>query len=329
MRPKSRELLKKANISALLITGEANMRYLAGWGAQGAVLAVRQNGCSLFVSALEIDSAADAVRTGIRVRPLETLWGSLQGVKNCRFEAEDISVARLKRWKKAAPKVAFNPVSGLVEEYRRSKEEDELTAIIEANRITEDILARIQLQLKPGITERDLAWKIESRARAMGAEKLSFETIVAFGSHTSRPHHRPTDRVLKKGDMVQIDMGVVIDGYCSDRSMVYFTAKPTAKERKVYEALEEAKNAAIDVIAPGVACSEPDRIARDILKKHGLEQYFIHSLGHGVGLEIHEGVSLSQKSTDAFLEHEVVTVEPGIYIPGKFGMRLEDMVIVE
>jgi Xaa-Pro aminopeptidase len=261
------------------------------------------------------------------MRELET---AMKKVRRCGFEENYVSVARFKRGKKLFSSTSFIGVRGSVEFFRRSKDEAELKKILRAHAITEELLRRIPSSLRVNISERALAWKIETWARELGADGMSFATIVAFGKHTSRPHHRPTDKKLKKGDIVQIDLGATYKGYCSDRSVVLFTAHPTVEQQRIYDALMEAKNTAIDAVKIGASTRELDRIARNVLKRHKLDQYFTHSLGHGVGIDIHEGVTLSQRGADDHLmEYEVITIEPGVYIPGKFGMRLEDMMIVE
>jgi Xaa-Pro aminopeptidase len=329
MRPTARKLLAENGFLAMLVTKSVNVRYLTRIATDGGVLLVQPKGFTLFVDGLEIEAIRKTAPRSITIKPLSTVVSVLKKIPVCAFEEEDVTVARLKRWKKMFTHTTFAGTRDVVEKYRRTKDADELRAILKANAITEDILKKIPTILKAGITEEKLAWTIECWARLRGAQKMGFETIVAFGSNTSRPHHHPTEKKLKKGDLVQIDMGVVIDGYTSDRSAVYFTGKPTEKQKKVLAALQEATDAGIAAIAPGVACSEPDRIARTILKKHGLEKYFIHSLGHGVGLEIHEGVSLSSRSKQILQEQEVVTIEPGVYFEGKWGMRLEEMVVVQ
>jgi len=329
MRPTAQKLLKENGLSALLVTKRVNVQYLTQTSVDDGILLVVPKGYILFVSDLEVEAVRKQAGKTVIIRSLASVAPALGKIKQCAFEEEDVTVARLKRWKKLFKGTSFVSSHDAVEECRRTKDAEELKSILKANSITEDILERIPSILKTGVTELGVAWIIESWAREQGAQKMGFDTIVGFGSHTSRPHHRPTSKKLKKGDLVQIDMGLVIDGYTSDRSAVYFTAKPTAEQTRVFAALEGAKNAGIAAIAPGVACREPDRVARDILKKHKLEKYFIHSLGHGVGLDIHEGVALSKRSDQIFLEHEVVTVEPGVYFPGKWGMRLEDMVVVQ
>jgi Xaa-Pro aminopeptidase len=329
MRPSAKQLLAENGLEAMIITTSVHVRYLTGLHIGESDLLVTKKGFILLVPSLELEAAQKNAPKNVDVVLSSNAAHLLKKIPNCAFEEDEVSVSRLKRWKKMFPETLFKGSKGIVEHYRRTKDADELRSILKANVITEKILAKIPSQLKAGITEQKLSWIIECWARIQGAEKMGFETIVAFGEHTSRPHHKPTTKKLKKGDLVQIDMGVVVDGYTSDRSAVYFTGKPTEKQKKVLSALQEAKNAGIEAIANGVACSEPDRIARDILKKYGFEKEFMHSLGHGVGLEVHEGVSLSSRSKDTFMEHEVVTVEPGVYFEGKWGMRLEDMVIVQ
>ncbi len=329
MRPTAQELLAKTRLPALLLTDPLNIRYLTGIPAEHGVLLVIKKGLILFVNVLELEATKARKPRSVLVRDLASLEEMMKKVRLCGFEEQHVTVARLKRWKKLFPKTVWKALPETVESFRRTKDAEELKAILKANTITEDILSQIPSMLKVGVTELQVSWSIESLARDMGGEKMGFETIVAFGSNTSRPHHRPTNRRLKKRDIIQIDMGVVVSGYTSDRSAVFFKGKPTDRQKKVLSALEEAKNVGIDAIASGVACSEPDIAVRKVLRTHKLEKYFIHSLGHGVGLAIHEGVTLSKRSKQTLLEYEVVTVEPGVYFPGKWGMRLEDMVIVQ
>lgn len=330
MRPSSSAFLRQAKTPSFLVSDPLNVAYLTGVHAEGLLVLVTSKHYVLFAHSLEFEAAQEHAFKEVNVRPLSSLEKSMARILRCGFEADQVTVARLARWKKSFPKIKFVKTEDVAGFFRRTKEESELAAILRANAVTEKILERIPRALKTGITERELSWKLEEWARSLGAEKMSFETIVGFGSHTSRPHHRPTDRKLKKGDVVQIDMGVVVDSYLSDRSAVFFTGKPTKEQSKMYAAVLEAKDAAIAAIAPGVNVAELDRIAHEILAKHGFKKHaYDHSLGHGVGLEIHEGVLLSERSNETLLEHEVVTVEPAVYIPGKYGMRLEDMVVVE
>jgi Xaa-Pro aminopeptidase len=231
--------------------------------------------------------------------------------------------------KKLAPHMRLVDKGGVVECYRRQKDEGEIKLISRAQRITKELLRRVPSALRPGITEEKLARQLQIWALELGADCLSFDAIVAFGTHTGFPHHVPTSRTLKKGHIVQIDVGATVRGYCSDMSRVFFTAPPTPQQKLVYDTLLKAQKRAMDAVKPGVGTAELDRLAREVLKSQGIEEAFCHSLGHGVGLEIHEGITLSQlRKSVELLQGEVITIEPGVYFPGKFGMRIEDMVIV-
>lgn len=329
MKPTSKQLLNHANVPALLISNPSNVRYLTGLPLEDALLLVTSKGYVMYAGKLEIEMAKASGIKGVKIRPWKGYKDLFSSVRVCGFEADNVKVSEYSSWKKIK-NVSLKPIEGAVEYFRRSKDEHELKTMLRAHAITEELLRRIPSTLKAAITEKALAWKIETWAHELGADGMSFPTIVAFGKNTSRPHHRPTDKKLKKGDIVQVDLGASYKGYCSDRSDVYFTAKPTAEQQRIYDALVEAKEAAIEAVKAGVSTRKLDTIARAVLQKHTLDTYFTHSLGHGVGIDIHEGVTLSSRGADDHLmEYEVITIEPGVYVPGKFGMRLEDMMIVE
>ncbi len=328
MRPKPREILKKANLSALLVSSPTNVRYLSG-APDGGLLLVLPMKYILLADSLSLESAKAGVYDDVKVLgEVETTL--LQKIPHCGIESEDVTIARLARWKRKFKSTKFVQTDDIVEEFRRSKDSTELKKMNRAHRITKEILRRIPASLRGGIREDQLAWKIETWARELGAEGMAFPSIVAFGQNTSRPHHIPTNRKLVKGDIVQIDIGAKYQGYCSDRSDVFFTGKPTLEQKKAYVAVFEAKEKAKAAVKVGASTKKLDSIAREVLKKYKLDQYFIHSLGHGVGLDIHEGARLSSHAGDQkLLKNEVITIEPGVYFPGKFGIRLEDMVVVE
>ncbi len=266
---------------------------------------------------------------GCVVRPPTDIKSDMKTVRSCAFEAEDVTVARLARLKKAFRGTTFIPSIDVIEQYRRAKNAFELRSIRKACRITKKILQDIPRLLTPRISEAELSRKITEIACRYGAECMAFDTIVGFGENTANSHHRPTQRRLKKGDMVQIDMGVKINGYCSDYSRVYFTGPLSANQKKVWRALRQAKKSAINLVKAGASIHALDKQARRILKQYGFGPEFNHALGHGVGLDIHEGVTISQKRKDMrLLRSEVITIEPGLYFPGEWGMRLEDTVIV-
>lgn len=330
MRPSAKTLLLAAKLPAVLITEPVNVRYLTGFKGDSASVLALPSGFILFADSLEYEAARSQKRKGVRLQTKERGFPEkMATVKQCGFEGWGVTFPMLARWKKQFKNTKFVQTLELVEGFRRNKDAQELKTMDYAHNITKELLRHIPTLLKPGVTERETAWQIETMARSLGADCMSFETIVAFGTHTSRPHHHPTDRKLRKGQLVQIDLGATYHGYCSDRSAVFFTGKPTPREQLVLKALEEALAAGKAAVKAGAPCSAPDKAARKVLTRYKLQRFFTHSVGHGVGLDIHEGVVLHERSKDLLLKNEVVTIEPGVYFPGKFGMRLEEMIIVK
>lgn len=328
MRPQSRVLLAKAGIPALLISDLTNIRYLTGLHLSSGLILALPRAYVLFVDSRYTEAAIEGVFKGVDVRDVAEAEKMMSKVPLCSYEEEQVTVARLRRWKTLWKNTTLVRSSDIVEAYRRSKDDEELKCIRRADKITNELLRRIPTVLKTGLSELALAWKIEQWARELGAERMSFDSIVAFGAHTSRPHHHPTPKKLTKNTIIQIDIGVVYKDYCSDRSAVFFTGPIPPEQERAYRAVSEAKDAAKKVIQAGVAARTVDLAARAVLKSYGMENAFTHSLGHGVGLEVHEGISLSTRGEGLLVPGEVVAVEPGVYFPGKFGIRLEDMVIV-
>lgn len=312
-----------------LVTNPANIRYLTGIDMSAGVILLRKTGATLFADDRYIERARSVCR-GMAVRHIGELPGVLHGIRRCGFEAEHVTVARRDAWKKKFPRTHLVPCDDVIERRRRRKRPEELRALRRAERITEELLRRVPAVLRARPTERELAWKLQCWARERGADAIAFDPIVAFGKHTSRPHHHPTDRRLRKGDLVQIDVGARYGGYCADRSAVYFTGEPTEAQAKAHAALTEALAAAKAAAKTGALNRALDRLARRVLKRHGFSGEFCHALGHGVGLSVHEGTTLSAKAPlTKLLRNEVITIEPGLYFPGKFGMRLEEMVYVQ
>ncbi len=330
MRPSPQKLLTHADVPVLLLTDLTNLRYLTGLSMSSGVLLVLPRSYVLFTDARYLEMAEHQAHRGVMIRDITELDRFLQKVRVCGFEQENVTVGRLLRWKTRFPSTKFVRVKDVLEEFRRRKDPEELRILRRAERITKELLRRVPSMLRSTTTERSLAWKLRQWAQELGAEGMSFDPIVAFGTHTSRPHHQPTSRQLQKGHIVQIDVGAVYKGYCGDLSRVYFTAQSTPAQERAYRAVMEAKNAVIDEVRVGASTRALDQLARSILKKHGMEEAFTHALGHGVGLDVHEGVTLSSRQPDRkLLRGEVITVEPGVYFPGCFGIRLEDMVVVE
>lgn len=329
MRPTPRSLLAALHLPALLVSDLTNIRYVTGLDVSSGLLLVTPRAFTLFLDSRYLEMGEAQAYPDVAIAERDQWEMHMKKVSRCGFESENVTISRLSLWKRKLSNTKFVQSTGVIEEFRRRKDVKELQYLRRAQRITEELLRRIPSRLRIGVTEREVAIDLRRWAEELGADGLSFDPIVAFGTHTSRPHHHPTVRKLKKGHLVQIDVGARFRGYCADRSAVYFTAPPTPLQKKVLTALEEAKSEAKKAVKVGASTHTIDRIARDVLRRHGLDPYFTHSLGHGVGLEIHEGVTLSQKALEQrLLRNEVITIEPGVYLPGKFGMRLEDMVFV-
>ncbi len=313
--------------SALLVSNLVNLRYITNVEMTFGMLLFVGNKRSLFVDSRYIEKAKKEASRGITVLPIDDLEKHVRKIKSLLFEADDVTVSRLQRWKKRFRGTRLIPSMGVVEEMRRMKSWDEIRAIRRACKITDHVMKKIPHMLKVGRTEKQVAWEIEKLAHELGADAMSFDTIVGFGPHTARPHHSPTHRKLTKRDIVQIDMGVKVDGYCSDCSRVFFVGKASEEERKVFNLLAKTVKETTQQVKAGMTNHALDRYARTMLGSY--EPYFTHGLGHGVGLEIHEGMSLSKKAGKQVLKtNEIITIEPGIYLPGKWGMRIEDTILV-
>ena len=330
VRPSSsRIVLRHADTPAFLVTNLTNIRYLTGAEVSAGAVLITSRSVELFVDPRYREAASGHV-FGCTVRPLDDLAAALSRIPVLGCESETVTLAVKDRWRKAFRSTKFLPKHGVIAHFRRSKDPDELRTFRRAQRITRELLQRVPAALRARVTEREMAWQHLTWARALGADSLAFDPIVAFGPHTSRPHHHPTTRALKKGDIVQIDVGARFGGYCADQSAVFFTGRKTQEQERALAAVQEAKRETERMVRAGASTHALDRLARSILQRHGVEEAFSHSLGHGVGLEIHEGVTLSQKRPDAkLLASEIVTIEPGVYFPGKFGIRLEDEIIVQ
>lgn len=330
MRPTASAVLSKESLLGLLITNPVNIRYCTGCVLSSGMLLATKRGFRLFVDGRYTEEASQAAYTSVKVHSLDEFSPFFLSQKKWGIEADTMTLSSLRRLQAKFKNIKFVQTFGLIEGFRRKKYQDEISALQGARMRTKILLRAVPSLLVPGISEQGLAWLLRMRAFEAGGDDFSFDPIVAFGDHSSRPHHHVTGRRLKKGDIVQIDIGVKYHGYCGDLSEVYFTSRPTADQERIYGALKQAQKSAMKLLKPGADNQKPDEAARAVLKREGIEDAFTHALGHGVGLDIHEGITLSSKAPlMTLLKNEVVTVEPGVYFPGKFGMRVEEMVFVK
>jgi Xaa-Pro aminopeptidase len=228
-----------------------------------------------------------------------------------------------------SPPVSLAPLNGVVEEMREVKDAKEIETLQSSGALISAVLDEVIAGLKPGVTERDVAWRIEGLAREAGAEGMAFPPIVASGPNGALPHAVPTNRKLRKNEPIILDVGVRVNGYCSDMTRTVFLGRPSSRFKLIYGTVRLAQLSALKEVRPGVYSNDVDATARQIIKDAGFGDYFGHSLGHGVGLATHEQPRLGPKKPVKLKEGNVVTVEPGIYIPGEGGVRLEEMVVIE
>ncbi len=341
-----RRLLEREGLDGLLVLGPFNRRYLTGFTpddgqpgeSSGAVL-VSETAFILATDgryALTARDQAPLAEVQIYERGLAASLPDLverAGVRRLGFEAEWISVAGRDRLAAALgrtdPGAELVPAVGLVEELRRVKDETELSLITRAVRLTEAAFQAVARDLTPGWTERRAAWAVEEAMRRAGADEAAFPPIVAAGPNSAEPHAQPTDRVIETGEPVLFDIGARWGGYRADMSRTIVLGEPDDRFKEIYAVVRRAQRAAIDGLGPGMDGDAADALAREVIAKAGFGENFGHALGHGVGLATHEAPSLAARQTDPLVPGMVFTVEPGIYLPGWGGVRLEQMVVLE
>jgi Xaa-Pro aminopeptidase len=311
----------------LLVSDPTNLRYLTGFASSNAVLLVEPDRLRLFAD-FRYAEAGRAVREVEFVQTPRALYADLPRHLSGRigFEADSLTWAR---WRTLADG-GFDlvPRTGLVESLRKVKDEGELEAIRRAAAITDEVFERLAGERFTGRTERELAWWIERLFRELGADGLSFDVTVATGPNGSRPHAEPGERTVEPGHLIVVDAGCVVDGYCSDCTRTFAAGDLPDELRRRYEVCLEAELAALEAVRPGATGREADAAARDRIAEAGFGEEFGHGLGHGVGLAVHEAPTLRPESSDTLAAGNVVTVEPGIYLAGAGGVRIEDLVVV-
>jgi Xaa-Pro aminopeptidase len=336
---KLREHLATTRFDALLISHLPNIRYLCGFTGSAGLLLVEERG-SVFFTDVRYDTQAHEEVKGAKVviAPKAVLsgLGEFLGARRKRvrgwtigLEAEHFTIAEKKRLAQVRPAgVRLKDAPSIVERARMVKDDDELERIRAAVALGAKLFERALEVLRPGVKETEVAAEMELAARRGGAEQMSFPTIIASGARSALPHGRASDHAIPPGGFVVCDFGVILSGYCSDQTRSVWVGAVSEDARKAYEAVREAQQAAIDAVRPGVPVGEVDAAARKVLRKAGFGRYFTHSTGHGVGLEIHETPRVADGQREVLQPGTVITIEPGVYFPGKWGLRIEDMVAV-
>ena len=335
-----RRRLTKAGLHGLLVTHLPDLRYLSGFTGSSAALAITRRTARLFTDGRYITQAAEEVSAAqveiVKSSPAVAAveWLAAQpGVEFVGFDPAQTTVANLARYRAALPSrlrrsFLIELAAPLVEPLRRVKDEDELALMIEAALTGCKLFEQILGFIRPGLKEFEVAAELEHQARLLGVEGMSFPTIVASGARGALPHGHASAARLPARGFVTLDFGVILKGYCSDMTRTVHLGKPKAKERAAYEAVLEAQQTAVAAVGSGVSCAEVDEAARAVLRRAGLAEAFSHSTGHGLGLEIHEPPRIGAGQTTRLLPGMVITIEPGIYLAGQFGIRIEDMVAV-
>ena len=332
---KVQELLKQHSVEAILISDDKNMRYISGFSGGTGYLYISVDRRAVITDSrytiqAELEAEGYEVITiagsGYEESLNELL--SLDGVKRLGFEAEDMLYATYHRLKEKLIAAELIPFGNEITKMRRIKTPRELEYIKKAEEIGDKVFSEILGYIKPGLTELEVAARIEYLLKLKGASGLSFPSIVVSGINSSMPHGVPTQKKIETGDFLTMDFGCVFEGYCSDMTRTIVIGKASEKQKEIYHTVLEAQMAALDFLKAGYKGREVDRIARDIIYKAGYEGCFGHGLGHSVGLEVHENPRLSAYEEDIILAGMTETVEPGIYVKGLGGVRIEDLVAV-
>jgi len=334
-----RGLLAANRLDAVLVTHLPNVRYLCGFTGSAAAMLVTERNCCFFTDGRYSEQAKTEVQ-GAKIVVgrksallLAAEWLSKNRKRGGRWtlgvEAERLTLAACRRMKASLPshlRLKFAPP--LIERARMVKDVEEIQRIRDAVAMGARLFDQVLPTMRPSVKEIEIAAAMEQNAYNAGAEGMSFPTIIASGARSALPHGRASQAALPASGFVVCDFGVILAGYCSDQTRTVALGRTSPEARHAYEAVKEAQQAAIDAVRPGASFSKPDEVGRKLLKKRGLAQYFTHSTGHGVGLEIHEDPRLAAGQYECFRPGMVVTIEPGVYLPGKYGVRIEDMVLV-
>jgi Xaa-Pro aminopeptidase len=311
----------------LIVTTPANVRYLTGFVSSNVALVVEPDRVRLFTDFRYSEAARgvpDVEFTETRRDVIAHMAEILSGTFG--FESPHLTYRRYEQLRDAG--IELVPRAGLVEGLRAVKEEVELETIRRAAAITDQAYGRIAEERFVGRTERELAWRMNELFHELGADEPAFDTIVAAGPNSARPHADPGDHVIEAGTTIVIDAGALVDGYCSDCTRTFATGELPNDLRRAYDVCLEAQLTGVDSARSGVAGKQADAAARGVIDEAGFGENFGHGLGHGVGIDVHEAPHVSQTSTDSLVANNVVTIEPGIYLEGRGGIRIEDLVVI-
>jgi Xaa-Pro aminopeptidase len=337
-----REALPKAHLGALLVTHLPNIRYLCGFSGSSGALLVTTAGSIFFTDSRYAQQAKTEVQARKVVVAKKTPllaaaeWLSRKPRNNrtpkatmLGIEAQYLTVASQRSLSSTFSRhVRLREAPALVEQARMVKDAEEISKIRGAAELGASLFDSALATIRPEVSEVEVAAEMEYAARKAGAEGMSFETIIASGARAALPHGRASEAAVQAGGFVVCDFGVILHGYCSDRTRTVYVGVAAGEARRIYAAVLQAQQAAIEAVRPGAPAGRVDGAARKMLKLQGLARHFTHSTGHGVGLEIHEAPRVAQGQQEILKPGMVITIEPGVYLPGRWGVRIEDMVVV-
>jgi len=324
-----REALSEKGLAGAAVFNPENIFYLVGVSA--GVLYVTDSGATIIVADIDYEetrekvSGAEVVKTDFGELPAERLRKIIPEGRTIGYEEGYVNVGLYEDLRKD---IALRPLQGTIEKMREVKDADEISRIEEAQRVTERALQKTLGSISRDMSELEVAAEVEANMRRAGAEAFAFETLVASGPSAVYPHGKPAAKRIEEGSAVVIDVGSRVRGYCSDMTRTIFFGQPSAEFVKIYRAVLEAQTAALDFLRAGVTGRDVDAVARDVLRGRGYGSYFSHGLGHGVGINVHEPPSLNSRGRSALVPGNVLTVEPGAYVPKLGGVRIEDLVVV-
>jgi len=331
---KLRQSLAEENLDAILVTGAENRRYLSGFTGSAGHLLISPDRAVLatdFRYYEQVGREAGAFELARITTTMAALLPELLaegGIRRLGFEGEYMTVSELQTLNKATDGVEWVPLKETVARLRAIKDEAEIELLRRSAALNDEALDHLTRTIRPGMTEREAAWEIEAYMRSHGASKVAFDLIVAAGPNGALPHARPGDRIIEEGQPVVVDIGCVLDGYCSDMTRTFCLGEPSAHYLEVWQIVLRAQEATLGAVRAGLSGVAADAAARDVIEAAGYGEQFGHGTGHGVGLAVHEKPRAGRLSEDTLQPGMSLTVEPGIYLPGQFGVRIEDLVIV-
>ena len=327
--------MEARHVDCILVSRPVNVRYLTGFAGSAGMALLGPREKILWVDpryrlqAQEQAQGVEVIEEKKSILKGVASWLRRTRVRESAYEASHLTCAQFEQVRKTAgPGVRLKPAGDVVEQLRVVKDPEEIMAIRHAGKVTAAVFAEMRPLIRPGVTEQDLAAEIEYRMRKKGAEGAAFETIVASGSRSAHPHARPSSKVLQESELVIFDLGAILAGYAADMTRTVFLGEPTRRVRSLYSAVLQAQEGAVRAVQDSIPARHVDSAARRVLANRGLARYFTHSTGHGVGLEIHEAPRLGKGEATRLRAGSVVTVEPGVYLEGFGGIRIEDTVLV-